>query len=366
MQTAVLIPLHPRGPWRFGPGDGAGQDLDTLYRSDRLFSALTLAFADLGQLEPWLEATARASQPQILLSSLFPFQSDTLFVPPPCSMWPPPAGLITSPSPVFLSKLRWNLARFVPVSLIQSLLLGQPALADQWTVDAESACLLRRDRPSTAPFRFAVRRRAAVDRLTRTSAQADRVSCVEFEPSAGLWTAVTFRDESAEQSWRGLLESAFRLLADTGLGARRTIGWGQFTTAPWQHGRWPDLLFPKLPADKTARSHWLLSLYSPSPSDQVDWRAGHYRLTCRGGRAHHAGILKKTARMVVEGSVLSTAAAPVGRALDVAPDGLPHPLYRSGFALSIPLPETPAPEPAPQNANPVEQAPSPESTDYEI
>ncbi len=43
--------------------------------------------------------------------------------------------------------------------------------------------------------------------------------------------------------------------------------------------------------------------------------------------------------MIVEGSVLYVAAPPAGSAPDVAPDGFVHPVYRAGFALSIPLPE---------------------------
>jgi CRISPR/Cas system CSM-associated protein Csm4 (group 5 of RAMP superfamily) len=50
------------------------------------------------------------------------------------------------------------------------------------------------------------------------------------------------------------------------------------------------------------------------------------------------GDHKKQTRMVVEGSVLVAAAEPRGAADDVAPEGFPHPVYRSGFALTIPIP----------------------------
>jgi hypothetical protein len=36
--------------------------------------------------------------------------------------------------------------------------------------------------------------------------------------------------------------------------------------------------------------------------------------------------------------VLCAAAPPRGSAADVAPDGFAHPVFRAGFALSIPLP----------------------------
>jgi hypothetical protein len=37
--------------------------------------------------------------------------------------------------------------------------------------------------------------------------------------------------------------------------------------------------------------------------------------------------------------VLFAESAPRGSAADVAPEGFAHPVYRAGFALSIPLPE---------------------------
>jgi CRISPR/Cas system CSM-associated protein Csm4 (group 5 of RAMP superfamily) len=84
----------------------------------------------------------------------------------------------------------------------------------------------------------------------------------------------------------------------------------------------------------------MLSLFLPSPEDGVDWGAGNYTVVARGGRIEspsaHGG-LKKQIPMVTEGSVLCAADDPRGSAADVAPDGFAHPVYRSGFALSIPL-----------------------------
>ena len=41
---------------------------------------------------------------------------------------------------------------------------GSQISADQWIADAESGCLLRRDRPQSSPFRTVVRTRVPVDR----------------------------------------------------------------------------------------------------------------------------------------------------------------------------------------------------------
>ncbi len=352
MQPAVLIRLRPLGAWRFGPADGGHDQVDTLYRSDRLYSAVTLAMQRLGLLDEWLDATARAAKPALVFSSLFPFQGDTLYAIPPATLWPPPLALLTTPSPVFLTKIRWKTAHFVPLSVIDSLITGQPILADQWLPDPESACLLRRDRPSSSPFRVVMRSTAAVDRLTHSSDEIKPVACVEFEQNAGLWTVARFAGAEEEQVWSSRLQAALRLLSDSGFGGGRSRGWGQTQEADFQSGSWPAILLPKLgrllrnapPAELehgAGALYWLLSLYSPAAVDKVDWTGGNYSLTLRGGRVDSnsgQGATKKNVRMVSEGCVLAAGDEPVGVAVDVAPDGFAHPVYRSGLALALRLP----------------------------
>ncbi len=352
MQPAVLIRLRPKGPWRFGPGEGGDSRLDFTFRSDRLFSAVTLAMRKLGCLEDWLDATAKASVPAVTFTSLLPFQGEVLFAPPPASLWPPASSQIVSPSPVFLAKMRWTAARFVPLTVIESLLLGQSIVADQWIPDAESACLLRRDRPSSSPFRIQTRSGAAVDRIANAAVQVSTQTCIEFESGSGLWGVARYSDSRAESVWSSRLQGAFRLLADSGFGARRSSGWGQAEAPDFERGDWPRLLFPKL-SRRTANSagsnengsepasYWLLSVYLPGSADAIDWTLGDYKITSRGGFVENgafSGTQKKVVKMVVEGSVLSSGKEPVGVAVDVAPDGFPHPAYRSGFAFALKLP----------------------------
>ncbi len=352
MRPALLIRLQAAGPWRYGPGDGVHDRVDDLYRSDRLFSALTLAMQRLGYLDDWLEATVRSAAATVALGSLFPYQGDTLFAIPPATLWPPPSAQVTAPNAVFLSKIRWKTASFVPLTVIDTLATGGGILADQWLPDPASACLLRRDRLSASPFRVILRSFAAVDRLAHAVNSAASSACVEFEPGAGLWTAIRYRDASAESAWNERVRAAFRLLADSGFGGRRTSGWGQAHAPQFQEGAWPSLILPKVgrlngsgsgvaEGAREKSRFWLLSLYSPSPSDGIDWRSGEYQITTRAGRVEsnsQSGIAKKTARMIAEGSVLVATSEPSGAAVDVAPDGFEHPVYRSGLALAIELP----------------------------
>lgn len=353
MQPALLTRFRPAGPLRYGPADGGLDRVDVTYRSDRLFSAVTIAMQQLGFLNDWLDATAHASKPAIAFSSLFPFQGETLFAIPPATVWPPPGAQVSAPNSVFLAKIRWKAASFVPLAVIDSLLTGGKLLADQWMPDPESGCLLRRDRPSTSPFRVVQRRNAAVDRISGRAPSTVSRACVEFESGAGLWNLTRYKDAAAETIWRERVEAAFRLLADTGFGGRRSSGWGHTSAPEFHPGSWPALVLPKLAriggyesdasggADGENLNFWLLSLYSPAPRDRVNWSAGDYAITDRAGRIQGNGgdgEAKKVVRMVAEGSVLAAAAEPNGAAVNVAPENFAHPVYRSGLALALELP----------------------------
>lgn len=339
MDAGLLVRLHPAGPWRFGAVSGERDRLDGLYRSDTLFSAVTLAMAELGLLEAWLEATALAATPQVRLTSCFPWQEDILFVTPPRSHWPAAAV-----------KLRTKGAVFIPVSLVGELLEGAPFQEDHWVVDGWSRCLLAANRaaPTGGPFRESVRAFAAVDRQDPARILPHRAACVEFAPNAGLWCFAAFSDAEAQTRWSVPLEGAFRLLADSGFGGRRSIGWGRASAVEIMPKSLAELLFGARPpaqrAEETAGDgptlYWLLSLYAPAPEDGVDWTQGAYTVLTRGGRVESPqaiGPVKKLVRMVEEGSVIAAASPPGGSARNVAPDGFPHPVYRYGRPVAWPM-----------------------------
>src|ERR1700742_4378647 len=101
----MLIKLQPTAPWRIGPDSGDRDRVDRIYHSDSVYSAVSSAMARLGELDPWLDATARAEKPEVCFSSCFPFHGETLYVVPPRHLWPPPAS----------SKVRFKGAKFVPI-----------------------------------------------------------------------------------------------------------------------------------------------------------------------------------------------------------------------------------------------------------
>jgi CRISPR-associated protein Csm4 len=349
MTSGFIVRLRPIGPWRLGPSTGARDRVDRVLHSDSLYSALTIAAEQLGLLPEWLAATAEASQPEVRVSSAFPFVGRSLLAPAPRHVWPP----------AITGKIRWEAARFVPVQLLPRLHAYESLKEERWAVDPVSECLLPVEKfgEVSPPFRIAMRRTAAVDRVSQVSGESASTACLEFAEGAGMWCAVECSEE-----WRTRTQSLFRWLADTGIGGERSIGWGRSAE--------PE--FDSLPAALTATAeqtehheigYFLLSLFAPAKNDRVDWSRGSYALIRRSGRTHGRGELKIESALVEEGSVLISEAAPGGLVRDIAPSGSGHAIYRAGYAVTVPvalrLPsfrpiERKAPEEAPvEDATPI-------------
>ena len=329
---SAIVRFRPTGPWRFGPDSGTRDRLDAIYHSDSLYAAVTSAMLRLELLEEWLDATARRqSEPEVRFSSLFPFQREILFVTPPRSLWPPPPS----------TKIRFKSARFVPLSVVRSLVAEQPIDENRWIIDGESECMI----PSgEGPFRIGMRSAAAVDRIQPGALDPHITACLEFGRDAGLWTMVVFSSDEAQNRWRNRVRGALRLLADSGFGGERSRGWGRASDPEWQ--RCPDFWA----APDGEKGHWLLSVYAPADADGVDWKTGNYSTVTRTGRIESSskwGALKTPTLMIEEGSVLVSPQAPRGGAPNVAPSDFAHPVYRAGFAVTIPIPWKPPGTPAP-------------------
>ena len=233
MNPGLVVKLRPSGPWRIGPDSGARNRVDVIYHSDSLFSAVTSAMSRMGSLAAWLDATARSQAPAVCFGSCFPFLDDIGFVVPPRTVWPP-----TSPA-AMSARVRWKSARFIPLSMVESILAGKRPNDNQWSVDGASGCLVPVGKPG--PFRTSVRWNAAVDRLSGTS-ERHATACIEFREGCGLWTVVCFRDDAARDRWQEPVKAAFRWLADSGFGGERSRGWGRSETPEFVEGTLPGLI----------------------------------------------------------------------------------------------------------------------------
>lgn len=330
-EPALLVRLRPTGPWRIGGDNGRQDELNSTFPSDRVFSAVTQAMAQLGELDAWLAATTSGGKPATRFTSMYPYFGRQLFAPAPVTLWPPSQAT---------AKMNWHAARLIPLSVIDELLAGQPFREDRWEVDGLSGCLLPAG--SQSPFRESVRATAPVDRLTSTSGESYTSGCIEFNQGVGLWLSVIFSSDEARTRWDGPVRAALRLLTDSGFGGERSRGWGRAETPEFQQGRWPSLILDHAPeAVEGTSAYWLLSSFVPAASDSIDWKNGFYELKRRNGRVESMagwGSEKKTLNMVREGGVVVSTGAPVGAAVDVAPDGFAHPVWRAGFAAAVEVP----------------------------
>lgn len=315
-----LVRLRPTGPWRIGPQGGSRETTDLLYRGDALYSAVCTAMRYMGQLDEWLAATAaNAEGSSVRFSSLFPFVDGADLITPPRTLWPPAAS----------SKLRWKSAAFVPVSVVESLLAGQPLAEDAWSIDGPSESLVPNGH--SGPFRLSSRDNAAIDRITGIAAPHS-TACLEFTAKSGLWCLVSCPD-----TWTKPIQAAFRWLADSGFGGERNRGWGRSEAPVFSE------VTGILAAQTESSDHWLLSPYSPAATDEVAWDRGNYTVLTRGGWVSNSSEAKKQIRLIAEGSVLSSTKPLQGAAPDVAPEGFAHPVYRAGFAYTIALPQVQVP-----------------------
>ena len=353
MTDCLRIRLRPTGPWRIAPDTGERDRIGLLYHSDTLYSAICSAMLRLGWLEEWI---ADRDSPPVRLSSLLPSFGETLFVPAPSGLWPPPT----------VGRLHARAARFLPQAVASAVFAGKALEEDRWEVEAVSQCLL----PSSGrggnggPFRIALRTGAAVDRVSGAHAEVHRTACLEFAPGAGFWFVAQFRDPDSRAQWEPRLMAAMRLLCDSGFGGRRSIGWGHAELSGVDSGPLTDLVLgpaqepePPKPAPAEAEGEavaepapppapvptawWLLSLFTPAAGDAIDWQRGAYSLVSRSGRVESpqgCGDSKKSVRMVSEGSLLVSPEEPTGCVTDVAPEGFPHPVLRSGFAVCLQVP----------------------------
>ena len=334
MRPNLYLNMLPRGPVRFGSNSGAKSQTDVVFHSDSLYSAVTSAMRNLGLLEEWLSATATATNPEVRFTSCFPYAPDEPFLPVPRGLWPPPGS-----SP----KLRWKSVRFIPARLAEAVLKGDVISEDRWSVHPTSGCLLPVDRGVVVepPFRAVMRSHAAVDRMS-AAVEHHTTACLEFVPKAGFWCSAAFTDETARDRWNDRVLAAFRLLSDTGIGGRRTHGWGAFDLVSNAGGSFPGSLAAGVPDEASANDlWWLLSVFSPADEDRVSWSRGNYTVLERHGRVESPagwGTEKLAMRMIEEGAVIACEAEPLGAARNVAPEGFAHPVYRYGVAVAVPVP----------------------------
>lgn len=298
-----------------GRGTGSHQDGEPFIRSDTLSAAVLSAWA---LLEPE-QAEARAAQPPFLLSSAFPYWRTHYFLPRPVASIALrlPEERLRESKP--FKKIQW---------LHSDLWLQVVAAGDRWLAPAnltlwQDGLAWPQAPAEPLPHRLWAeeeRPRLAMDRVSdgALDGQMFYFSRIHFDAEGGLYVLARFDDESA----RAGFEAALRLLGDSGIGADRHGGNGQFS---WEAGQAPAL------PSATAGAAITLSLVNPAPEEvQGDGLVGaQYQLISRGGWIGSGTLRRRRLRMFTEGSQFSRPLR--GRVVDVTPDGpAPYRVYRDG------------------------------------
>ena len=180
MNPGLVVKLRPSGPWRIGPDSGARNRVDVIYHSDSLYQRGHQRDVALGQLEEWLDATARSATPAVCFSSCFPFVEEIGFVVPPRTVWPPLVAFAS-----MAARVRWKSARFIPLGMVQTILAGEPLDEDRWSIDGAERLPGSRGTGGPVPHVGALGRGGGpVERASERHSTA----CIEFRAGAGLWT----------------------------------------------------------------------------------------------------------------------------------------------------------------------------------
>lgn len=189
--------------------------------------------------------------------------------------------------------------------------------------------------------------RVTVDRVTSASAYYE-VGRVTYASGAGLALLVRFNDPATKPYFELLLT----LLGESGLGGRRSSGYGAFA--------YTSGTLPPYSLASVGRRAVLLSRYIPNTGElqALTSESAAYQLVNVGGWLYsvgHPAQRRQRVRMVTEGSVLDVSRVAVrGEIVDVRPNyaksthehpvfgcgiGTSHPVYRSGLALTVPIPD---------------------------
>ncbi len=326
-------------PAHFGL-EGIGQErIESTVRSDTLWAAIIQQWLLLFDDEP----DTLCTKPPFAVSSCFPVINGRRFYPLPASaldelIHKAETGREKDSEEFSVKSLKST--RYLSEELLRRLCRGT-AMTFEHLKEKRShfpnAC------PQTSPeetSEFAEqlqRPRVKTDQLTGGVGENAFFYCADqhFVDQSGLFFLATFESEKSKKCF----EAALRLLADSGLGADRSVGRGTFRLDS------SDPHEVTFPTPKKPHQHLLLSLYHPTKAEVkagilTDQKKGSYSLVRRYGYATAPGVRgvrRADIWMLAEGSVLPV--QPTGDIPRVVEkDGkIPHHVYRYGRAFCLPI-----------------------------
>ena len=338
MGQLKIVRLHFRSALHLGtdvPGIGIEDSL-SIAHSDTLFSCLINNYAELHSgntsAVKKLLTPFRDGEPPFRISSAFPFQIQTYYLPKP-QVAPP---RFYHPKHGRAAKRRsgklFQNTPLVKINTFKKWICGETNIRDKDVKDATGILGNLRTHE--------IHPQHASDRLTNATT-IYHTGLVHFKSNAGLYFLVELNDMSL-LDWdvfKDILTQAGR----NGLGGRRSHGNGVFNvtkdTISDLDRDWEDLFY--LHKQEGFNGFINLSLYLPEPEtfDCLDPVA--YQLVPRRGWCYSSittqQLKRQTITMFSEGSVFRN--KPHGALADVTPprEFTAHKLYRYGIPISLPI-----------------------------
>ncbi len=290
------------------------------FPSNTLFGAICRAMDQLGE-DVGALITTYADKPPFLISSCFPY----LDAKKPVTLYPLPILPLPDITEISfdmiksLKKVRW-----VDGDIFHKLCTGTLDLGklvrewDKFRYYPRLGLLTLVDRKKE-PFREVDIPHNQINRLSSASEQFYHTTGTHYENS-GLWFLVDFYDSS----WEKAVRASLRLLADQGIGQRRSVGQGSFSLSFGECA---------IPAGKDAPYLTTLSRFVPDSLSSFGGKIWYDIVTVRGRTQD--GFAKKQVLMVSESSSFKNLGKPwYGRITRVREN---PPMVEYGFAFPIGL-----------------------------
>jgi CRISPR-associated protein Csm4 len=353
-RIAYRLTPSPGGGFHLGREGMEQESSAESFPSDSLFAALMAALVDLEGEQAaddfaaeWPQPGQLSMEPPFRLSSLFPLAGDLPLSPMP--------RLRVKVDPLSRSGKQLKKLEYVSPAILNRLLSGESM--DGWLpgdngkadglllqkgkvwIGAQEQAQLpepwRRldlsELKEQAVWASQPVPRVTIDRVSHASV-IYHVGRTAFAQGCGLWMLAEVN------RYHDLLETLLADLTDRGIGGKRVAGYGAFTL--------DEVDVPSLPiADRVPRV-MTLSRYSPTHDELnagvLDEQASYELVDVGGWLASPVGPAqrRRRLRLIEAGSVLVDAAPITGQIVDVRPEydqpgAPPHPVYRSGIALTI-------------------------------
>lgn len=157
------------------------------------------------------------------------------------------------------------------------------------------------------------------------------VAAYSFYPQAGLYCIAAVGPD-VDEAW---LTSLIEMLGHSGIGGKRSSGYGRFVLADGQ--KCPGYLQNMLQAKKAHRQ-MALSVFCPAADEIAILQEGYYLLTRRAGFVNSPGysqtaVKRNAIYMVLPGACVRRRLQ--GMTIDTATADAPHPVYRYGHGLFV-------------------------------